>query len=103
MLSQQFEIRTEAVGWRSESAGEEVADRQSQERQSPSQMVCHLNDSFRVGTIPWTAARRPVGLRFDCSWRGRSVCLCVGRRECRRDWLAWGYRQVDRHLRQFGV
>ena len=115
------------------------------------QMVCHLNDSFRVGMgekyaspatgllqrtlVKWVALRTPLpwpqgvptrpeieqgrGGTPPAEWsgdRGELLGLmdAFADRETfgahptfgemtERDWLTWGYRHVDHHLRQFGV
>jgi len=120
-------------------------------RMTAPQMVCHLNDSFRVGTgekyaspasnflqrtlVKWIALRVPVkwppgvptrpeieqgrGGTPPADWdsdRAELLSLMDGFAERRtfgahpvfgkmseRDWLIWGYRHVDHHLRQFGV
>jgi uncharacterized protein DUF1569 len=120
-------------------------------RMTAHQAICHLNDSFRVGTGEkfasphtnlfmrtvgkWVALRssvtwpRGVGTRPEVEqgkggtppsdWeRDRAELLetvaafpqhqqfaahPIFGRMSRRDWLAWGYRHVDHHLRQFGV
>jgi hypothetical protein len=115
------------------------------------QMVCHLNDSFRVGMgvkyaspatsllqrtlIKWIALRAPVrwppgvptrpeieqgvGGTPPTEWQhDRAELLglidafadhqkfgvhpAFGEMS-QRDWLRWGFRHVDHHLRQFGV
>ena len=120
-------------------------------RMTARQMVCHLNDSFRVGMgekyaspatsllqrtfIKWVALRAPVkwppGVptrpeieqgrggtpptewETDCAELLRlmdafakletfGVHPAFGKMSYR-DWLIWGYRHVDHHLRQFGV
>jgi len=120
-------------------------------RMTARQMVCHLNDSFRVGMgekyaspatsliqrtfIKWVALRAPVrwppGVptrpeieqgrggtpptewEADCAELLRlmdafakletfGVHPAFGKMSYR-DWLIWGYRHVDHHLRQFGV
>ena len=120
-------------------------------RMTARQMVCHLNDSFRVGMgekyaspatsliqrtfIKWVALRAPVKWPPGVSTRpeieqGRGgtppteweidraellrlmdafakletfgVHPAFGKMSYR-DWLIWGYRHVDHHLRQFGV
>ena len=120
-------------------------------RMTAAQMVCHLNDSFRVGMgekyaspatsllqrtfIKWVALRTPVrwppgvptrpeieqgrGGTPPAQWENDCAELlglmdAFARRETfgvhptfgemsQRDWLTWGYRHVDHHLRQFGV
>ncbi len=120
-------------------------------RMTARQMVCHLNDSFRVGMgekyaspatnilqrtlIKWVALRAPiqwphgvptrpeieqgVGGTPPAEWeRDRAELLALidafAERQTfgvhpafgtmsRSDWLRWGYRHVDHHLRQFGV
>lgn len=120
-------------------------------RMTARQMVCHLNDSFRVGMgekyaspatsllqrtfIKWVALRTPVKWPPGVPTRpeieqGRGgtppgdwsrdcaelLALMDAFAECQafgvhptfgkmssRDWLTWGYRHVDHHLRQFGV
>ena len=120
-------------------------------RMTARQMVCHLNDSFRVGMgekyaspatsllqrtfIKWVALRAPVkwppgvptrpeieqgrGGRPPAEWESDRQELLdlidafAGRQTfaphpmfgkmSQRDWLTWGYRHVDHHLRQFGV
>ena len=120
-------------------------------RMTARQMVCHLNDSFRVGMgekyaspatglmqrtfIKWIALRTPVkwppgvptrpeieqgrGGTPPAEWESdRSELLglidAFAQRKTfgvhpafgamsQRDWLTWGYRHVDHHLRQFGV
>jgi len=120
-------------------------------RMTARQMVCHLNDSFRVGMgekyaspatsliqrtfIKWVALRAPVkwppgvptrpeieqgrGGTPPTEWEiDRAELLRLmdafakletfgvhptfGKMSYR-DWLIWGYRHVDHHLRQFGV
>ncbi len=120
-------------------------------RMTAPQMVCHLNDSFRVGLgekyaspatsllqrtfIKWVALRTPVrwppgvptrpeieqgrggtppgDWSDDCAELLRliedfaasqtfGVHPAFGKMSSR-DWLTWGYRHVDHHLRQFGV
>ncbi len=115
------------------------------------QMICHLNDSFRVGTgekyaspamnvltrtaVRWIALRTPLPWAHnlptrpeiaqgrggtapadwdrDCS-ELREFIVSFSEREqfgvhpifgamSKSDWLIWGYRHVDHHLRQFGV
>jgi|SRR5271170_6468876 len=115
------------------------------------QMICHLNDSFRVGMgekyaspaitllrrtlVKWVAIRTPmpwphgtptrpeieqgVGGTPPGDWdRDRAELLelmdafadrqtfaehpALGKLS-QRDWLTWGYRHMDHHLRQFGV
>jgi hypothetical protein len=120
-------------------------------RMTACQMVCHLNDSFRVAMgekyaspasnilqrtfIRWVALRTP--LRWppgvptrpeieqgvggtpptewgsDCAELIRLLdafagCQTFGEhpvfgRLSQRDWLTWGYRHLDHHLRQFGA
>jgi hypothetical protein len=120
-------------------------------RMTARQMVCHLNDSFRVAMgqkyaspasnllqrtlIKWVALRTPVrwppgvptrpeieqgvGGTPPAEWdRDRAELLelidafaewetfgehPVFSKMSQRDWLTWGYRHVDHHLRQFGV
>jgi hypothetical protein len=123
-------------------------------RMSASQMVCHLNDSFRVALgektassasgvfdrtlIKWIALRtplrwppgvktmpevdqeisgtQPTGFEKDLKQLEELVqCFTVLEsdlqrqrhpifgRMSREDWLRWGYRHMDHHLRQFGV
>ncbi|MGA2880506.1 MAG: DUF1569 domain-containing protein [Bryobacteraceae bacterium] len=120
-------------------------------RMTARQMVCHLNDSFRVGMgekyasqatnvfqrtlVKWIALRMPVpwphgvptrpeieqgrGGTPPAEWssdRDQLLTLMDAFAErttfgvhptfgtmSQRDWLAWGYRHVDHHLRQFGV
>jgi hypothetical protein len=120
-------------------------------RMTARQMVCHLNDSFRVGMgekyaspatsilqrtfVKWIALRTPLrwppgvptrpeieqgcGGTPPSDWesdRAELLGLMDTFADCRtfgvhpafgkmsqRDWLAWGYRHVDHHLRQFGV
>ena len=120
-------------------------------RMTARQMVCHLNDSFRVGMeekyaspatsfvqrtlVKWIALRAPiqwpagvptrpeieqgVGGTPPAEWesdRAELLGLMDAFAERRtfgvhptfgkmseRDWLTWGYRHVDHHLRQFGV
>jgi hypothetical protein len=120
-------------------------------RMTASQMICHLNDSFRVATgekyaspatnvlqrtiIKWIALRAPMrwpsgvptrpeieqgqGGTPPAEWahdvaelRGLIVAFAdrtsfaahpMFGKMSRRDWMAWGYRHVDHHLRQFGV
>ncbi|HEX5226839.1 MAG TPA: DUF1569 domain-containing protein [Bryobacteraceae bacterium] len=120
-------------------------------RMTAPQMLCHLNDSFRVamgekfasrasspiprGVMKWLALRAPLewphgvptrpeieqgsGGTPPSEWeRDRAELLelleafperhtfgdhpMFGKMS-RRDWLTWGYRHVDHHLRQFGV
>ena len=120
-------------------------------RMTAPQMICHLNDSFRVAmgekhaspatnvlqrtVVKWIAMRAPlqwphgvatrpeieqgVGGTPPAEWeRDRAELLTLmadfaERRTfaahpmfgtmSRRDWLTWGYRHVDHHLRQFGA
>jgi hypothetical protein len=120
-------------------------------RMTAGQMVCHLNDSFRVGMgekyaspatsvlqrtfVKWVALRAPVrwppgvptrpeieqgrGGTPPSEWESdRAELLALldafansdtfGKhptfgKMSQRDWLTWGYRHVDHHLRQFGV
>jgi hypothetical protein len=120
-------------------------------RMTVRQMVCHLNDSFRVGMgekyaspatsvlertlVKWIALRTPLrwppgvptrpeieqgrGGTPPGEWdadRAELLKLMDAFAERRtfglhptfgkmsdRDWLTWGYRHVDHHLRQFGV
>jgi Protein of unknown function (DUF1569) len=120
-------------------------------RMTAPQMVCHLNDSFRVAMgekyvssattllqrtlIKWIALRSPlpwphgvptrpeveqgVGGTPPADWdhdRAELLELVDSFPQCenfaphpsfgkisRRDWMSWGYRHVDHHLRQFGV
>jgi len=115
------------------------------------QMVCHLNDSFRVGTgekyaspatsffqrtvIKWAALHTSVkwpqgsptrpeveqgrGGTPPSDWERdraelQALVLSFPRQETfgshplfgemnANDWLIWGYRHLDHHLRQFGV
>jgi hypothetical protein len=119
-------------------------------RMTAPQMVCHLNDSFRVGMgeryaspdtnlvkqtlIKWIALHTPVTWPQGASTRPeveqgrggtppttwerdcsdlRALIHAFGDRTTfgthpffgemsRGDWLIWGYRHVDHHLRQFG-
>jgi hypothetical protein len=120
-------------------------------RMTARQMVCHLNDSFRVGmgekyaspassllqrtVIKWVAIRAPlkwppgvptrpeieqgVGGTPPGEW-DRDCAELLGLIDAfadrqtfgehpvfgtmkQRDWLTWGYRHLDHHLRQFGV
>jgi hypothetical protein len=114
-------------------------------------MVCHLNDSFRVGMgekyaspasnflqrtlVKWVALRTPLrwprgvptrpeieqgrGGTPPAEWQTDRAellgflnafagCQTFGEHPAfgkmsQRDWLTWGYRHVDHHLRQFGV
>jgi hypothetical protein len=120
-------------------------------RMTAPQMLCHLNDSFRVAMgekyaspatsllqrtfIKWVALRTPVpwppgvptrpeieqgrGGTPPAEWESDCAELlrlmnAFAQRETfgvhpafgkmtQRDWLTWGYRHVDHHLRQFGV
>ena len=120
-------------------------------RMNPHQMICHLNDSFRVATgekyatpatnplqrtlIKWIALHTPMkwphGIptrpEIDQCLGGTPPTDCERDREAlrtlirgfpnrtkfgahplfgemsRADWMIWGYRHVDHHLRQFGV
>jgi hypothetical protein len=120
-------------------------------RMTARQMVCHLNDSFRVGMgekyaspatslvqrtfIKWVALRTPmkwppgVPTRPEIEQGRGGTPPAEWDRDCAellalldafaerqtfgvhptfgkmstRDWLTWGYRHVDHHLRQFGV
>jgi len=120
-------------------------------RMTAPQMVCHLNDSFRVAMgekyaspatsllqrtfIKWVALRTPArwppgvptrpeieqgrGGTPPAEWESDCTELlrlmdAFAQRETfgvhpafgkmtQRDWLIWGYRHVDHHLRQFGV
>ena len=120
-------------------------------RMTAPQMVCHLNDSFRVAMgekyaspatsllqrtfIKWVALRTPVrwppgvptrpeieqgrGGTPPAEWESDCAELlrlidAFAQSETfgvhpafgnmtQRDWLIWGYRHVDHHLRQFGV
>jgi len=120
-------------------------------RMNARQMVCHLNDSFRVAMgeryatpvgsvlsrtwIKWIALRTPLqwpqgvqtrpeieqgrGGTPPSEWeRDRAELLDLlsvfpnGKtfgehpafgKMSRRDWMVWGYRHVDHHLRQFGA
>src|SRR5579863_2746227 len=120
-------------------------------RMTAPQMVCHLNDSFRVAMgekyaspagnllqrtfIKWVALHTPLqwppgvptrpeieqgrGGTPPTDWAtDRAELIQVmeafaNRRTfgehpafgkmSQRDWLVWGYRHVDHHLRQFGV
>lgn len=120
-------------------------------RMTAPQMVCHLNDSFRVAMgekyaspatsllqrtfIKWVALRTPVrwppGVPTrpeieqgrggtppgdwpdDCAELLRLIEAFAASQTfgmhpafgmmSTRDWLTWGYRHVDHHLRQFGV
>jgi hypothetical protein len=119
-------------------------------RMTAPQMICHLNDSFRVGSgdkyaspannlfnrtvIKWAALHTSVTWPHGRSTRpeveqGRGgTPPTTWERDCaelrtlihsfadrtsfashplfgemsRADWLIWGYRHVDHHLRQFG-
>jgi hypothetical protein len=120
-------------------------------RMNAHQMVCHLNDSFRVATgekyaspatnllqrtlVKWIALHTPVkwppgvptrpelqqgqGGTPPSDWERdsadlrRLIVAFADRTEfaahpifgtmSRPDWMIWGYRHVDHHLRQFGV
>jgi hypothetical protein len=120
-------------------------------RMNAHQMICHLNDSFRVATgdkyaspatnllqrtlVKWIALHTPVkwpqgvptrpellagqGGTPPTDWERdctdlRSLIVSFGDRTefaahpifgemSRADWMIWGYRHVDHHLRQFGV
>jgi hypothetical protein len=120
-------------------------------RMNAHQMICHLNDSFRVAmgdkyaspatnllqrtAVKWIALHAPVkwphgvatrpellpgqGGTPPSDWERdctelRALIVSFGQRtkfgahpifgEMRRaDWMIWGYRHVDHHLRQFGV
>ena len=120
-------------------------------RMSAHQMICHLNDSFRVAAgekyaspatsfwtrtvIKWAALHTPVrwpqgvatrpeveqgrGGTPPRDWERdreelRALILAFANRTefgvhpifgkmSRRDWMIWGYRHVDHHLRQFGA
>ena len=120
-------------------------------RMTAPQMICHLNDSFRVGMgekyaspatsiiqrtlVKWVAIRTPmpwphgvptrpeieqgVGGTPPAEWeRDRAELLelidVFAERQTfgfhptfgtmsQGDWLRWGYRHVDHHLRQFGA
>jgi hypothetical protein len=120
-------------------------------RMTAAQMVCHLNDSFRVAMgekyaspatsllqrtfIKWVALRTPVrwppgvptrpeieqgrGGTPPAEWESDRAELLrlmdafaqsetfglhpAFGKMTQRDWLIWGYRHVDHHLRQFGV
>jgi hypothetical protein len=120
-------------------------------RMTARQMVCHLNDSFRVGMgekyaspasnflqrtlVKWVALRTPLrwprgvptrpeieqgrGGTPPAEWQTDRAellgflnafagCQTFGEHPAfgkmsQRDWLTWGYRHVDHHLRQFGV
>jgi hypothetical protein len=115
------------------------------------EMICHLNDSFRVGmgekyaspdtnllkrtVVKWVALRTPlvwpqsVATRpeliqgnggtppsewtRDCADLENLMAAFAARRSyslhpifgamSQEEWLIWGYRHVDHHLRQFGV
>jgi hypothetical protein len=120
-------------------------------RMTVHQMVCHLNDSFRVGMgekyaspatsvlqrtlVKWVALRTPLrwprgvptlpeieqgrGGTPPADWSSDCAELLdlidtfakyqtfalhpTFWNMSQRDWLTWGYRHVDHHLRQFGV
>jgi hypothetical protein len=115
------------------------------------QMICHLNDSFRVAAggkyaspatnlfkrtvfkwvalrtpVPWPAGvptrpeieqgrggTRPAEWESDCAQLRAAIHAFNVRTEfaahpifgrmSRGEWMVWGYRHVDHHLRQFGV
>jgi Protein of unknown function (DUF1569) len=119
-------------------------------RMTAPQMVCHLNDSFRVGagekyaspdtnlikqtfikwvamhtSVPWPhgsptrpevdqalGGTPPADWEADCAELRAVIHSFAGRTTfakhpffgemSRGDWLIWGYRHVDHHLRQFG-
>jgi hypothetical protein len=120
-------------------------------RMSAHQMICHLNDSFRVATgekyaspatnlfyrsvIKWIALHTPVTWPrgtptrpeveqgrggtppgdWECD-RAELVALVrafadrttfavhpIFGEMSRSDWMIWGYRHTDHHLRQFGL
>jgi len=119
-------------------------------RMTAPQMICHLNDSFRVGAgeryaspdtnlikrtvIKWVALHTsvtwphgsptrpevdqakggtpPADWEGDCAELRSSIHAFADRSTfamhpffgemSRGDWLIWGYRHVDHHLRQFG-
>ena len=120
-------------------------------RMTAHQMICHLNDSFRVGMgekyaspvssllqrtfVKWVALHTPMrwppgvptrpeieqgrGGTAPVDWnrdRAELLGLMDGFAEWKTfgehpafgkmsqsEWLIWGYRHVDHHLRQFGV
>ncbi|MGD0438062.1 MAG: DUF1569 domain-containing protein [Bryobacteraceae bacterium] len=119
-------------------------------RMTAPQMICHLNDSFRVGAgekyaspdtnlfkqtvfkwaalhspFPWphgvptrpelmqgTGGTPPANWDSDCAtlraWmhafadRTTFAVHPIFGEMSRADWLIWGYRHIDHHLRQFG-
>jgi len=120
-------------------------------RMTAPQMICHLNDAFRVatgekyaspaGNVLYRVVFKWIAIRTSVKWppnvptrpeleQGRGgtppsdwehdradlLALIEAFAERRtfavhpmfghmgqRDWLVWGYRHVDHHLRQFGV
>jgi hypothetical protein len=120
-------------------------------RMTAHQMICHLNDSFRVATgekyaspdtnlfkrslvrwvalhtpFPWPhgvptrpeieqgkGGTKPAHWDSDCTELRELIPAFAQRKTfaahpifgemSQRDWLIWGYRHVDHHLRQFGV
>jgi Protein of unknown function (DUF1569) len=120
-------------------------------RMTAHQMICHLDDSFRVGigeklaspasnpftrtVVKWIALRSslpwPHGVKTrpeveqgvggtapsdwsrDCAHLRQTLNDFVNCRKfaahpifgpmSQSDWMIWGYRHVDHHLRQFGV
>jgi len=118
---------------------------------TPHEMICHLNDSFRVATgekyaspdtnlfkrtvfkwvglhtsLPWPkglptrpellqgkGGTPPADWERDCAELAQGIHAFAGRTTyaahpmfgemSKADWLIWGYRHVDHHLRQFGV
>jgi hypothetical protein len=119
-------------------------------RMTAPQMICHLNDSFHVGTgeryaspdtnlikqtlIKWVALHTsvtwppgrptrpeieqgrggtaPTDWKRDCAELRSLIHSFADRttfgahpffgKMSRSDWMIWGYRHVDHHLRQFG-
>jgi hypothetical protein len=60
----------------------------------------------RGGTAPTDWERDCAELRaLILSFRGRTAFgkHPIFGKMSRRDWMVWGYRHVDHHLRQFGV
>lgn len=120
-------------------------------RMTPQQMICHLNDSFDVGSglkfaspatgflqrtvTKWAALHTPIpwphgvptrpeieqgaGGTPPAEWERdraelRQRIVEFAERQTfgvhpvfgamsRADWLIWGYRHIDHHLRQFGA
>jgi hypothetical protein len=83
-------------------------------RMTPHEMLCHLSDSFQVAlgerhaapadTFMQRTVIKYVALRTSMAWpKGLETRPPIFAALTREEWLIWGYRHTDHHLRQFAL